>query len=281
MKKSNTLKAHGNNFMKYRFLLKELVSKSIKLQYRDSFLGVLWTFLQPLLTMIVLSVVFSGLFGKDSAKVINYPVYLLTGKLLFEFFTNSTKRAMRSIRSHAGIIKKVYVPKYIYPLSSVLSAFVTFLISLTVLVAVIAFFNIINKNPIDLTWRVVYSVIPIIILFAFSLGVGMILATLSVFFKDVENLYDVFTLLLFYVTPIMYHIDKLGFVAGSWQLKIIKLNPLYGIIGMFRAAILFGNDFTHYWDMKLMYYCIAVSIICLVLGFVMFYKKQDKFILHI
>ena len=140
---------------------------------------------------------------------------------------------------------------------------------------------VIQKNPIDITWRVVYAVIPVLILFVFSLGVGMILATLSVFFKDVENLYDVLTLLLFYVTPIMYHIDKLGFAQGSWQLKIIKLNPLYGIIGMFRAAVLFGNDFTHYWDMKLMYYCIAMAVICFVSGFLMFYKNQDKFILHI
>jgi ABC-2 type transport system permease protein len=277
----NKILAHGRSFMKYRFLLRELVNKSIKLQYRDSVLGMLWTFLQPLLTMIVLAVVFNGIFGKDSSKVVNYPVYLLCGKLLYEFFTNSTKRSMRSIRSHASIIKKVYVPKYIYPLSSVLSTFVTFLISLSVLVVVIAFFNIIQKNPIDITWRVVYAVIPVIILFVFSLGVGMILATLSVFFKDVENLYDVLTLLLFYVTPIMYHIDKLGFAQGSWQLKIIKLNPLYGIIGMFRAAVLFGNDFTAYWDMRLMYYCIAAAVICFVLGFLMFYKNQDKFILHI
>lgn len=277
----NKIAAHGKSFMKYRFLLKELVSKSIKLQYRDSFLGMLWTFLQPLFTMIVLAFIFNGIFGSDSSKVVNYPVYLLSGRLLFDFFTSSTKRSMRSIRSHAGIIKKVYVPKYIYPLSTVLSAFVTFLISLTVLVVVIIFFNLLNINPIVITWRVVYSVIPIIILFFFSLGVGMILATISVFFKDIENIYDVFTLLLFYITPIMYHIDKLGFVQGSWQLKLIKLNPLYGIIGMFRASILFGNQFTSYWDMKLMYYCIVASIICLIVGFVMFYKNQDKFILHI
>lgn len=106
MLKDKLIKSHGNNFMKYRFLLKELVSKSIKLQYRDSVLGMFWTFLQPLLTMTVLSVVFSQLFGKDSSKVVNYPVYLLCGRLLFEFFTTATKRSMRSIRSHAGIIKR-------------------------------------------------------------------------------------------------------------------------------------------------------------------------------
>lgn len=281
MQKLAALKKQKDNFMKYRYLLAELVNKQIKLQYRDSFLGMFWTFLQPLLTMIVLSIVFNNLFGKDSKAVVNYPVYLLSGRLLYEFFTTSTKRSMRSIRSHAGIIKKVYVPKYIYPLSSVLSTFVTSMISLLVLVVVIAFFNIIKVHPIDITWHVVYAIIPILIMFFFALGVGMILATLSVFFKDIENIYDVFTLLLFYVTPIMYHISKLGFEEGTWQMKLLKLNPLYGIIGMFRASILFGNDFVHYWDMNLMFYTIACSVIVLAIGFAMFHKNQDKFILHI
>ena len=281
MQKIKALKEHKNNFLKYRYLLSELVRKDIKLQYRDSVLGVFWTFLQPLLTMIVLSVVFNNLFGRDSSKVVNYPVYLLCGRLLFEFFSHSTKRAMRSIRSNAGIIKKVYVPKYIYPLSSVISTFVTSLISLSVLVFVVAFFNIVKIHPIPITWHIIFAVIPIIILFFFSLGVGMILATLNVFFRDIENIYDVFCLLLFYITPIVYHISRLGFGDGSWQLKLIKLNPLYGIIGMFRACVLFGNDFVHYWDMNLMYYSIGCTVIVLVLGFFMFYKNQDKFILHI
>lgn len=281
MQKLTAIKKHKDNFIKYHYLLKELVIKQIKLQYRDSVLGVFWTLLQPLLTMIVLSLVFNNLFGRDSSKVVNYPVYLLCGRLLYEFFTGSTKRAMKSIRSHAGIIKKVYVPKYIYPLSSVLSTFVTSMLSLTVLAVVIIFFNIAKINPITITWRIVFAFIPIIILFFFSLGVGMILATLNVFFKDIENIYDVFTLLLFYVTPIVYHVSRLGFVEGSWQMRLIKLNPIYGIVGMFRAAILFGTDFTHYWDMKLMYYTMACSVIVMVLGFVMFHKNQDKFILHI
>lgn len=281
MPKLTAIKKHKDNFMKYRYLLKELVAKQIKLQYRDSVLGVFWTLLQPLLTMIVLSLVFNNLFGRDSSKVVNYPVYLLCGRLLYEFFTGSTKRAMKSIRSHAGIIKKVYVPKYIYPLSSVLSTFVTSMLSLTVLAVVIIFFNLANIDPITITWRIVFAFIPIIILFFFSLGVGMILATLNVFFKDIENIYDVFTLLLFYVTPIVYHASRLGFADGSWQMRIIKLNPIYGIIGMFRAAIIFGTEFSHYWDMKLMYYTIACSVIVMVLGFIMFHKNQDKFILHI
>ena len=274
-------RSHVDNFMKYRFLLRELVNKNIKLQYRNSVLGIFWTFLQPLLTMIVLAFVFMNVFGKDSSKVVNYPVYLLCGRLLFNFYTTATKRAMTSIRRQASMIKKVYVPKYIYPLSSVLSAFVTFLISLSVLVVVILFFNLRGMDPISVTWRVVYTIVPILITLVLSLGVGMILATVSVFFKDVENLYDVFCLLLFYLTPIVYHQSRLGFVEGSIQLRILKINPLYGLVSMFRAAVIWGNEFSKNWDMVLMYYTAAFAVVTVIVGFWLFYRNQDKFILHI
>lgn len=272
---------HRNNFMKYRYLLGELVRKSVKLQYRNSVLGMFWTFLQPLMTMIVLSIVFSNLFGKNSSEVVNYPVYLLSGRLLHDFFTQSTKRGMRAIRTNASIIKKVYVPKYIYPLSSVLSTFVTFLISLAVLVVVILFFNIINKNPIAISWQIIFFIIPVVILFFMSLGIGMILCTLDVFFKDVENLYDVFTLLLFYMTPIVYTVDRLGFEVGSWQEKLLRINPMYGIIDMFRAAVIHSTEFTAYFDFGMLWYTIGFTAVMLVIGFIAFYKTQDKFILHI
>ena len=274
-------RSHIDNFMKYRFLLRELVNKNIKLQYRSSVLGIFWTFLQPLLTMIVLAFVFMNVFGKDSSKVVNYPVYLLCGRLLFNFYTTATKRAMTSIRRQSSMIKKVYVPKYIYPLSAVLSSFVTFLISLTVLVVVILFFNLRGMDPISVTWRVVYIIVPILITLVLSLGVGMILATVSVFFKDVENLYDVFCLLLFYLTPIVYHPSRLNFVEGSLQLRILKLNPLYGLVGMFRAAVIWGTVFSKNWDMVLMYYTAGFAVVTLIVGFWLFYRNQDKFILHI
>ena len=107
-------KQYVKNFWKYRFLLRELVNKNIKLQYRNSVLGLFWTFLQPLLTMIVLSLVFGQIFGHDETKILNYPTYLLCGRLIYEFYTQATKKSMRSILGNAAIIKKVYVPKYIY-----------------------------------------------------------------------------------------------------------------------------------------------------------------------
>ena len=162
------------NFKKYRYLLQEIVRKNVKLQYRNSVLGVFWTFLQPLMTTIVLALVFGNIFGRSNEGVVCYPLYLLCGRLLYEFYSQSTKRAMRSIRNSASVIKKVYVPKYIYPLSNVLSNFVTFAISLSVLVVMMAYYMLIKKVPdLHLTPYILLSFVPILILLVLSLGVGM------------------------------------------------------------------------------------------------------------
>ncbi len=279
-KERSLLTRNWLNWKKYRFLLVELIRKNIKLQYRNSVLGMLWTLIQPLLTMIVLSVVFSGKFGKGSADVVNYSVYLLIGRLMFDFFTLSTKKGMRSIRSNATIIKKVYVPRYVYPLSNVLSTFVTFVISLVDLVVVILFFNVINKDPVHITWRIVGFIVPIVLMMFISMGISMILATLDVFFRDVEYLYDVFCMLLFYITPVFYTMDTLG-IKSMVVTRILKLNPLYGLIEMSRAFILYGDSFAAHWSWNNLIYCVIFAVVSNLIGFLIFYKKQDKFILHI
>ena len=178
--KSPTKKQYFKNFFKYRFLLWELIKKNIKLQYRNSILGVFWTFLQPLLTMIVLTLVFGGIFGRGKGMV-NYPIYLLCGRLIFDFYSQATKKAMRSVVSNASIVKKVYVPKYIYPLSSVVSTFITFSISLTVLIFVMGYFNIFTPQKVEITPYILLAIVPILILLLLCIGIGMLLATLEVF----------------------------------------------------------------------------------------------------
>ena len=272
---TNKMKAYFNNFWKYRFLLREIVRKNVKLQYRNSVLGMFWTFLQPLLTTIVLALVFGGIFGRNDPTVGCYMVYLLCGRLLYEFFTQSTKRAMRSIRLSASVIKKVYVPKYIYPLSNVLANFVTFAMSLLVLVVMVIYFKCFTDEVIVINQYVFLAIVPIIILLILSLGVGMILATLNVFFKDIEYIYEVFCMLLFYLTPIFYTVKSLG------AIKIVQYglmaNPLYSIVSMFRDCVLYGQM----WNWNHFMYALGVSLLTLVIGFIIFQRKQDKFILHI
>ncbi len=252
------------NFSKFRYLLYELIKKDIKLKYRSSILGVLWTLLEPLLTMIVLTVVFSGLLGKGDD---NFPVYILCGRLLYSFFSTGTKTALKSIRKNSSTIKKVYVPKYMYPLASTMSSYLIFLISLIVLVGVALY------EQVKLTPAIIGAFFPLIMIFFLTLGVGLILSVLDVFFRDLEYLWTVVLMLIMYTCAIFYKVESLKSVTNEW---IFKLNPLYSLIVNFRNAI-FGRplDMYHFW------YALGFSASVMLIGSFLFFKKQDKFILYI
>ena len=251
-------------FLKYRFLLMELVKKGIKLKYRRSYLGIIWTLIEPLLTMIVLTIVFGTLLGNKSET---FPVYILTGRLLYSMFSDSTKAAMRSIRSNSAMIKKVYVPKYLYPLSSVIFNYVIFLLSLLVLFIVAL---VVGVYP---TWYLLQAVVPLLNLFLLSLGIGMILGTFSVFFRDLEYIWNVALMLIMYMCAIFYYPERL---LESGYSFILKYNPLYCIIDNFRSAV-FGSPM----NTGYLLYSFGFAIAALVIGFGVFYKKQDRFVLHI
>lgn len=277
------IKQYAKNAYKYRYLMQEIVRKNVKLQYRNSFLGIFWTMLQPFLTMLVLLFIFTKVFGKSSDGVVCYPVYLLTGRLLYEFFTQSTTRAMRSIRNSASVLKKVYVPKYIYPIANVFSTFVTFCISLIVLVLVLAYFLIKNQYTMQypdlhLSWYALLSFVPIVLLCVLSTGIGLILSVLNVYFKDIEYIYSVVTMMLFYVTPVMYSLNTLNKSGvNDIVIKILMLNPLYSILEMFRSCVLYSTM----WNWNHFIYALGISLVSLVIGLWVFYKHQDRFILHI
>lgn len=258
------MKNAWNNFIKYRFLLVELVKKDIKLKYRRSYLGILWTLLEPLLTTAVLTIIFGKFLGKGGRT---FPVYILTGRLLYTYFANSTKAAMKSIRKNSGMIKKVYVPKYIYPFSTVLSNYVIFMISMIILFLAVIVFKI---KP---TWHLFQAIIPLSLLLVLVMGVGMILATLAVFFRDLEYLWSVVLMLIMYTSSIFYHVNDLDLGRRMW---IFKLNPLYLIIVNFRNAI-FGRPM----DMEALWLAAMYSFGSLLVGIIFFYKQQDKFIMNI
>ena len=253
-------------YKKYRFLLRELVKKGIKLKYRRSDLGIIWTLLEPILTTAVLTLVFNTMYqNKDRA----FPVYVLTGRLLYSFFAAGTRTAMKSIRANAGMIKKVYVPKYIYPLSGVIFNFIIFAISLIVLIGSMIIFKVYPTR-----WLIT-AVIPLGILFIFTIGVGMILSTVSVFFRDMEYLWEVALMLIMYTCAIFYDADSLLGSSTGW---VLKINPLYGLIRCFRDAVYGSSMFREpYWILM----PLASAVFTFVFGFLIFKKKQDNFILHI
>ena len=251
-------------FGKYRYLLAELIKKDIKLKYRNSYLGVVWTLLEPLLTMVVLTLVFSGFLGKGTR---DFPVYILTGRLMYSFFSNATKAALKSVRSNASMIKKVYVPKYMYPFSTVLSGYVMFLISLIVL-AVVAI-----ARGVYPTIQLFWIIVPLLQILLLTAGVGMILATMAVFFRDVEYLWGVALMLIMYACGIFYRVEDVMSAKNAW---IFKLNPLYAVIVNFRNAV-FGQPM----DFQAMWYAFGIGALSLLIGIFVFYKKQDKFILYL
>lgn len=254
-----------NNFKKYKFLLNELVKKEIKLKYRSSYLGFVWTMLEPLLSMMVLAVVFSSMKGNGDRT---FPVYILTGRLVVTFFSTATKQATKSIRSNASMIKKVYVPKYIYPLSTILSSYITFLLSLVVLVIVSAVFKV---KP---TVYLLCSVVPLFLLLVLATGVGLIVATLAVFFRDTEYLWGVIMMLLHYCSAVFYKPKSVVKRGYGW---IFDYNPVYAVIRNFRNSVLYGKPL----HTPSMIYLTIVSFSTLIIGLVVFYKKQDDFILYI
>ena len=258
------MKKYVDNFMQYRFLLSELVKKGIKLKYRRSYLGMIWSMLEPLLTMIVLTIVFGTLYGNTDRT---FPVYILTGRLLYSFFSQSTKAALKSIRQNSAMIKKVYVPKYLFVISRVFSSFINLMASFTALLLVMM------AMRSELHWTVMLSPIPLMLLVLFSLGVGMILSAVTVKFRDIMHLYSVFVTALMYLTPVIYPMS----ILPAWLTPIVKLNPITNILQMFRNVMIYNS----LPSIASMIIAIVECSIMLVFGLYVFYKNQDDFILYI
>lgn len=251
-------------FKQYSNLFVELVRKGIKLKYRRSYLGVVWSMVEPLLTMIVLTIVFGTLLGHNDRQ---FPVYILSGRLIYTLFSQSTTTALKSIRQNEGMIKKVYVPKYLYPLSGIVFNYILFVISLVVLALVSL---VLRVWP---TTRIFLAIIPLINLFLLSIGVGMILATVGVFFRDMEYLWNVLLMLVMYTCAIFYYPDK---ILDSNVSFILKFNPLFCIISNFRSCI-FGTAM----NTNMLIYSLVFAIACIAFGCVVFNRNEDKFILYI
>lgn len=264
-------------FGKYKNLLSELTKKSIKLKYRNSWLGILWSFFEPLLNMAVLCVVFGGIFGRHAKGIACYPVWMFAGRLLFEFFSSSTKQAMTSFRRNAAIIKKVYVPKYMYPISSIFSSFVNLGISLICYICVWIFFKLTGiqgGHDITITWHALLFFVPLLIILIFSTGVGLILSVLAVYFKDIEYIWQVVTRLVFYMVPIIYPLSK---ITTPWILVVIEANPLYPMIELFRQCVIFGTPM----DPVFLIRSIVIAVITLIAGILFFNWKSDDLVYHL
>lgn len=243
--------------------------RDIKTKYRRSVLGLLWTVLNPLLMMTVLSIVFSYFFSRYG-DVENFPVYLLCGQVIFNFFNESTSIAMGSIVHSGELIKKVYVPKYLFPITKVMSSGVNLLSSMIALVIVM----VVTRSRVTPT--VLLAVFPLLYVLLFSTGVSLFLSAAAVSFRDLMHLYSVVTTAWMYLTPVIYPMSILD-GAPRWAVFIINANPLTAFIKIFRAVVLDGVTAPWILHVQSIIWC----AIALVIGSLVFKKSQDKFILKI
>lgn len=259
------LMQYCREFWRYRDLMRLLVVKDIKLKYRRSFLGYLWSILNPLLTMVVMTIVFSTMFSRN---IDNFPVYLFCGQLLFNFMNGTTHQAIFSVSGNAALLKKTYVPKYLFTVAKITSGLVDLIFSLGALVIVLIVTGA-KVTPYALLFPFV-----LFQLYVFCIGLGLFLAQANVFFKDTQFIYNAVTTAWMYLTPIFYPMESLP-ENLIWCIK--HFNPLYFYIGQFRDLVYYGRMPGH---MIMLAGCGAAGIM-LLLGMWSFMRSKDKFILYI
>ena len=264
VKKRNDIVPYVQKFRKFTPLLYQLVRRDFLAKYKRSVLGVLWSLLSPLLTMIILTIVFSTLFRFD---IENYPVYLLSGNIIFTMFNEITNTCLYSVIGASALMKKVSVPKYIFPFSRALSALINFVFSFISLLFVMWF----TGSTFHLS--MLFIPISIFYVFVFATGIGLILSTAMVFFRDVSYLYGIFITAITYFTPLFYPIGIIP-ISFRW---IISLNPLYHFVECFRTCSIYGSV-PSVWQNLI---CFILASLSLAFGLWIFNKKQDDFILFI
>lgn len=255
------------NLSKYKFLIEQLVSRDFKVKYKRSFLGVAWSLLNPVLTMTVMYIVFSNFF-RMSVPGVSYAAYLFTGQILFNYFSEASNLSMSTIIANASLINKVYVPKYIFPLTKCLFVGINFIMTLIPLYAVLLI------TGTGVCWQHILLPYVYICMFMFTFGSGMLLATITVFMRDMLYIYNVFITLLTYATPLFWN---MSIISDPIFIAILKCNPLYHFIEFARTIMLYGQ--TPAPEQFLI--CGAFAVVFLVVGALVFKKNQDQFVYYI
>ena len=246
--------------IQYREFLKSNVKKEIRGKYKGSFLGMLWSFLNPLLSVVVYAIIFPYIMRMQME---HYLIYLITGIIPWTFFTMSINSGMISILVNANIIKKVYFPRIILPIASVTSALVNFLISCLIILAFVIF------SGIGLSFNLLYLPLVVIIQYILLLGITFVLSAIDLYFRDIENIMIFFINMLFYATPILYTPDifpeKISF--------IINLNPMAHLINAYRDIFYYKTTP----DLLSLGLVGLVSIVILLVGYLIFDRLQKGF----
>lgn len=249
---------------KNQFLFQQLVHRDFTKKYKRTILGIAWSVLSPLLSLFVMNLVFSTLLGSE---IEHYTIYLFSGQLIFSFFSDSTNQGMTSLLNNSEIFTKVNVPKYMFLFSQNVSSLINFGITL------IVYFVFVFADGILPTWKFILLIYPIVCLVIFNLGVGLILSALYVFFRDIQYLYSIFTLLLMYMSAIFYSIESFPQIGQN----LFLLNPIYVYIRYFRKIVIENTIPT------IQFHVIAAgyAVIAFAIGALIYKKKNHSFLYYV
>ena len=247
-----------------RFLFEELVKRDFKKKYKRTVLGIGWSLLSPLLTLLVMKLIFTEFFGRHTP---HYTIYIFCGNLVWSYFSEATKSGMQALMGNAKVFTKVNVSKYLFLLSKNVQSFINFLLTLVILFIFVAF------DHLPFTWKFICLLYPACMLVLFNIGVGFILSALFVFFRDTQYLYDVFLRLLMYLSAIFYTIDKYSPTAQN----LFLLNPIYLFIRYFRKIVIEATIPSVYFHLLML----ADVVIVLAIGCWVYKKYNHKFLYYV
>lgn len=251
------------------YILRQLVTKDFKLKYRRSVLGIVWSVLNPLLMMIVMSIVFSFLFSNN---IENYPLYLILGNITFALMNDSTTAALTSIIYAAPLLKKVKVDRFVFPVQKVLFSLVNFAFSLIAVAIVMLWFRVVP------TWHLIWLPVCLALLMLFCIGIGMLIGALAVFFRDIIHLWSVVITAWTYLTPLFWDFQMLfDRGAPAWVTNFIQANPMYHYVTFMRDIFLWQQSP----EAGTLIACAVWAVVALVVGVAVFRKVEHKFILYI
>lgn len=245
---------------RYRDLIRQLVRRDIVTRYKRSVLGVAWTMLNPLGMMVVLLLAFSTVFGSRQS----YAVYLLTGLIAWNFFAQTTTSAMTQLTWGGALLNRIYLPRAAFALSAVGTGLVNQLFALVPLALVMA----VTRTPLHPT--IALLPVAIVLLASFTLGVGLLVSTLAVYFPDVAEMYQIALVAWMYLTPIIY---PESIVPQTYRWWMFNLNPMYHLVKLFRMALLYGT-----WPSATqLASAVTIALAVLLAGWTLFTAKADEF----
>ena len=244
--------------LRYKDLIMHLVRRDVTARYKRSVLGIAWTMLNPLGMMLILTVVFSQVFS----TIDGYAAYILSGLLVWNFFSQSTVSGINSMVWGGDLFRRIYFPRSVYAISAIGTGIVNLLLSMIPYILV----SLAIGKPLTLNFF--WVVIPIILISMFTLGLSLIIASVGVRFPDVVEMFNIFLFAWMYLTPIIYPED----IVPVWLLAFFKFNPMYHLIKLFREPIFYGQPLYP----QLVGICTLIAVFTLVLGWIIFSRMTDE-----